>query len=222
MAAPQLMGITGDDDDFHCRNCLTKTFHVANDDVVRCPHPSCGRPVGFLPLTSLAQEQIVATVSVFGTPQGLRPDNDFFNRECIDKIREQPEVMNNLIAFTSEEAKMILYHICVLEDQVMDPVALGGVPGYMTAEAHNSLQAGFSLNDFVCGLLTEMQTPKLITTPLELEEDLGTLFSKLLHRYTLAYHQDKLARWGIDLSDEDAVLSAALENYKPISELKEN
>jgi hypothetical protein len=63
----------------------------------------------------------------------------------------------------------------------MDPVALGGVPGHITAGSVQSLQASFDCNPFVCGFLAEMKTgSKLMTTPYELEEDLNALLSRLL------------------------------------------
>lgn len=62
-------------------------------------------------------------------------NNDFFNEECIDKIRQQLEVINSLVAFTSEEAEAILYRFySVLEDQIMKPVARGGVPGHIMTD----------------------------------------------------------------------------------------
>jgi hypothetical protein len=227
--APQLMGVTGDScascksitvplydlschesDDFHCRDCLTKTFHAVNDQIVRCPHPSCRRSVGFQPPTPLAQT--------------FHLDNDFYDQEHIDKICEQPEVMNNLIAFTGEEAEVILQHIYTLfEDQLMDPVALGGVAAHMTTGAENSLQASFASNPFVCGFLAQMKVAsKLMTTPYELDEDLSILLSKLLYEYAQWNYGNELTRHGVDLKHEDAVLAAALENYKPFNEIKGN
>ncbi|KAI4673092.1 uncharacterized protein J4E78_001598 [Alternaria triticimaculans] len=227
--APQLMGITGDNcascqsttvplydlpchesDDFHCRDCLTKTFHAVNDQFVRCPHPSCRRIVGFEQPIPLARD--------------LRLDNEFYDQERIDKIREQPEVMNNLIAFVGEEAEVILQHVYTMfEDQLLNPVALGGVAGHYTAGVANSLVASFACNPFVCGLLAQIKdTFKLMTTPYELEEDLNTLLDRLLHEYAQLNYGNELTRHGIDLEHEGAVLAAALNNYKPFNELKEN
>jgi hypothetical protein len=92
--APQLMGVTGDScascgsisvplydlpchesDDFHWRDCLTKTFYNVSDEVVRCPHSSCRQLAGFKPLDLLEY--------------GLHLNNDFYDEERIDKIREQ-------------------------------------------------------------------------------------------------------------------------------------
>jgi hypothetical protein len=226
---PQLMGVTGDDcascqsttiplydlschtsDEFHCRDCLTKPFYESKDDVVRCPHPTCGKPCGFLPLGPLARD--------------LRLDNDFYDTQRIEKIRQQPEVMNNLIAFTANDAETVLHHVYSLfEDQILDPVAFGGVPGYMTADVRNSLEASFASNPFVCGFLSEMkEAPKQMTTPYELDEDLSTLLSKLLLQYARVSYNNDLIRLGINMNDDEAVLAAALENYKPIHVIKEN
>jgi hypothetical protein len=109
--APQLMEVTGDNcascgslsvplydlschesDEFHCRDCLTKSFYSDADEVVRCPHPTCRQPAGFQPLDL--------------REYGLHLNNDFYDEQRIDKIREQPEVMNNLIAFTRDEAEV--------------------------------------------------------------------------------------------------------------------
>jgi hypothetical protein len=226
---PQLMGVTGDDcasckstsvplyalschesDDFHCRDCLTKEFYGAFDEVVRCPHPPCGKPCGFKSLAPLAQS--------------LHLDNDFYDSERIDQIRQQPEVMNSLIAFTADEAEIVLHHVHGLfEDQIINPVVLGGIPGYITADVQNSLEAGFALNPFVCGFLSEMKaTRKMMTTPHELDEDLSSLLSNILLQYAQVYYGNDMARLGIDMKDSKAVLAAAMENYKPINEIKDN
>lgn len=195
-------------DDHHCRDCLTKTWFAASDEVVRCPHPTCGQVCGFIPLNSLAEI--------------LHLSNHFYDIERIDRIREQPEVMNNLIAFTREEAEDILQHVYGLfEDQVLDPVALGGIPGHITERAPNSLHANFYFNPFYNGLLAEMNAaPKHMTTPLELEEDLGRVLSHLLYTYAKCNYGNELGMWGVDMEHEEAVLDAALENHKPIKDLK--
>ena len=63
---------------------------------------------------------------------------------------------------------------------------------------------------------------KLMTTPYELEEDLNALLSRLLFQYTQWSYGNELSRYGVDLNNEEAVLEVALENYKPINELKDN
>jgi hypothetical protein len=224
--SPQLMGVTGDScapcgslhvplynlpchesDDIHCRDCLTKTFYKDRDDFVRCPHPSCGRPAGFKPLDLLEH--------------GLHLNNDFYDEQCIDKIREQPEVMNNLIAFTREEAEVTLQHIySLVEDQSMDPIALGGIPGWITAGAQNSLQASFDSNLFVGGFLSDMkEARKQMTTPYELDEDLTAVLNNILLQHARRYHGDELAMRVIDMEDGEAVLAASLDD---INEIKEN
>jgi hypothetical protein len=227
--APQLMGVTGDccascksttiplyalscheSDDFHCRDCLTRDFNAANDQIVRCPRPSCRRSVGFKPLDPLAQD--------------LHLSNEFYDHERIDRIRQQPEVMNNLIAFTGGEAEAVLHHVYTMfEDQLMDPVALGGVPGHITASSVQSLQASFDYNPFVCGFLAEMNTDsKLMTTPYDLDEDLDALLSRLLLQYAQLNYGIELSRHGVDMDNEETVLRVALQNYRPINELKGN
>ncbi|KAF1846200.1 uncharacterized protein K460DRAFT_286750 [Cucurbitaria berberidis CBS 394.84] len=196
-------------DDLHCRDCLTKKWYTSNDEIVRCPHRACGQICGFMPLRPLSEV--------------LHLDNRFYDTERIDRIRQQPEVMNNLIAFTREEAEVALQQVySFFEDQILDPVALGGVPGHVTEGAQNSLLANFSFNPFFTGLLEELKAaPKLMTTPLELEEDLNQLLSRLLYTYATQYHGDELARQGVDLEHEEAVLGVALQNYKPIKDIKE-
>lgn len=73
--------------------------------------------------------------------------------------------MNNLIAFTREEAEITLQHIYNLfEDQILDPVALGGVSGRITEGAERTLQASFDFNPFFTGLMEEMKmAPKFLT-----------------------------------------------------------
>jgi hypothetical protein len=227
--APQLMGVTGDNcascgslsvplydlschesDEFPCRDCLTKSFYSDADEVVRCPHPTCRQPAGFQPPDLLEY--------------GLHLNNEFYDEQRIDKIREQPEVMNNLIAFTRDEAEVTLQHIYgLVEDQLLDPAVLGGAPGHITTGAQNSLQAGFDFNIFVGGFLAEMKAaPKQMTTPDEFDEDLSALLNKLLHQYIQIYHGDELITRGVDIADEETVLRAALETYLSINEIKEN
>ncbi|EOA86602.1 hypothetical protein ACJQWK_08939 [Exserohilum turcicum] len=226
---PQLMGVTGDEcascnattvplydlschtsDDFHCRNCLTYTFYQASDDIVRCPHSPCGLPAGFPELAPLTKD--------------FHLDNYFYDQERIDKIREQPEVMDNLICFTSQEVIAIFYHVySMFEDQILDPVAFGGVPGYFIKDTDETLRASFDLNPFVCGFLIEMGgSLKLVSTPKELEEGMLSLLNRLLHDYASMHYGTELSRWGVDLTSEEDVLKTALENYKPLGDIKEN
>jgi hypothetical protein len=132
--------------------------------------------------------------------------------------------MNNLIAFTRGEAEVTLQHIYnMVENQLMDPVVLGGVPGHITAGAQNSLQAGFNFNPFIGGLLDQMKAaPKQMTTPYELDEALNALLNELLHQDAQIRYGNALAFWGVDAANEEAVLHAALENYRPTNEIKEN
>jgi hypothetical protein len=227
-ADPQLIGVTGDDcascgsnqvplydlpchisDDFHCRNCLTQTWYKSDDDIARCPVAACGKDCGFMPLQPISQ--------------AIHLDRNFYEAERIDKLRQQPEIMNSEIGFTSEEAMVILEHVySEFEDQILDPLALGGVPGHITQVADQSFQVNLAFNPFARGLLGEMTAArKLTTTPYELEEDLRALLSHLLHEYAQQNYVSELARWGVDLEHEEAVLDAALANYKPLKDFKD-
>lgn len=155
--------------------------------------------------------------------KGLHLSHNFYDIERVDVIRKQHEVMNNLIGFTSEEAEATLQHVYSLfEDQVLDPVALGGVPGHITQYAQNSLQTNCGFNPFYTRLLYELTaTVKIMMTPKELEEDLETVLAEQLYVYACQYHGNELIRWDIDLSHQDAVLISALANYKSMTDIKE-
>lgn len=198
-----------DSDDFHCRDCLTKKWYYATDEIVRCPHSHCGRDCGFMLLAP------------FG--QSLHLSHNFFDIERVDKIRQQPEIMNNLIGFTNEEAGVVLQHVYSLfEDQILDPSALGGMSGDVTQYAENSLQSNLNSNPFFAALISEVKAaPKMMTTPLELEEDLNNVLTRQIYRYAIEHYGSELARWGIDLTHQNTVLEAALANHKPIKDLND-
>ncbi|KAI8932445.1 hypothetical protein NX059_010631 [Plenodomus lindquistii] len=208
--APQYELACHDSEELYCRNCLTRTWHGTDDELVRCPHLRCREVCGFMPLHPLGQT--------------LHLDNHFYDIERIDKIRNQPEVMNNLIGFTRDEAAITLQHVySMFEDQIMDPISLGGIPGYITAGAVGSFDANVSFNPFYMNLLNEMSTvPKMIATPLELEEDLNVMLMRLLYSNAIQLYQSALAMRGIALDDEKAVVDAAIDNYNPVRELKDN
>ncbi|KAH9862871.1 hypothetical protein J1614_010964 [Plenodomus biglobosus] len=194
----------------YCRNCLTKTWYASNDEMFRCPHLPCHKVCGFQPLRPLCQT--------------LHLDRSFYEIECIEDIRNQPEVMNNLIGFTRDEAIITLQQIYgMFEDQIMDPVALGGVPGHITADARDSFAANVSLNPFYKSLLNELTSvPKMMTTPLELEEDLGVALTRLLYVYARRHHETESAMWGVSLADQEAVVEAAVAKHSFFRDLKDN
>ncbi|KAF2848476.1 hypothetical protein T440DRAFT_536260 [Plenodomus tracheiphilus IPT5] len=207
---PQYQLSCHDSNFLYCRNCLTKTWFTAKDELVRCPHLRCREVCGFMPLHPLGQT--------------LHLDNNFHDAECIEKIRNQPEVMNNLLGFTRDEAVATLQHVySMFEDQIMDPIALGGIPGYITQSARDSFDANASSNPFYKKLLKELvSVPKMTTTPLELEEDLNVVLTHLLYTYTMRQFYSELAVWSIPLTDEQAIVEAACANYSAVQELKKN
>lgn len=177
--------------------------------MAHCPSEACARDCGFMPLQPISQ--------------AIHLDRNFYEIERIDRIRQQPEVMNNMIGFTSEEAQVILEHVySEIEDQVLDPVALGGIPGYISKYANQSLRDGLAINPFAIGLLQELTAvPKFTMTPYELEEDLKSTLSHLLYKYAHQYYASELAKWGVDMGHEAEVLDTALTNYKPIQDFKD-
>ncbi|KAH9860942.1 hypothetical protein IAQ61_010678 [Plenodomus lingam] len=193
--------------DLFCSNCLRKTCFAAQDELVRCPSSCCR---GFMTLSPFAQALHLNTRS--------------YDIECVGKVRNQSEVMNNLIGFTRDEAMAALQHVySIFEDQILDPVAFGGAPGYITAGAQDSFGANVSLNPFYNNLLKELTSiPKMMTTPLELEEDLNIVLTRLLHSHTMRYYEAVLAMSGVDMTDEEAIVEAAIAKYSQVRDIKDN
>lgn len=95
--------------DLYCRDCLTKKWFEASDEVIRCP--DCGDDCEFAPLAPI---------------DDLRVDRDVI--EVLDEIREEPEIMNSLIGFTDREAAFTLdiaYDMAA--DQVLHVADLDGL-----------------------------------------------------------------------------------------------
>lgn len=162
------------------------------------------------------------TLSPFA--QALHLNTRSYDIECVGKVRNQSEVMNNLIGFTRDEAMAALQHVySIFEDQILDPVAFGGAPGYITAGAQDSFGANVSLNPFYNNLLKELTSiPKMMTTPLELEEDLNIVLTRLLHSHTMRYYEAVLAMSGVDMTDEEAIVEAAIAKYSQVRDIKDN
>ena len=223
---PVLLGLTGDacatckstdvplydlschdSDDFHCRDCLTKTWYNANDEVIRCP--ACGNDCDFMPLK---------------TVEDFRISRNFHDVEAIDKIRTQPEIMNNLIGFTARESIVFLQHVySLVEDQILNPVELGGLPSNLTQNVENSAGESFARNPFYCGLIVEVTAvPKMMTAPLQLEEDLLKLLDGLILNYMKLKHGDQLAASGIDLNNDEFVLHLATTSDQYVKDVRDN
>lgn len=62
--------------------------------------------------------------------------------------------------------------------------------------------------------------PKLMSSPYEFEEDLNKVLSRLLYAYANQCYGNELSRWGVDMNHEEAVLDAALENYRPVKDIQ--
>ncbi|USP76323.1 uncharacterized protein yc1106_03597 [Curvularia clavata] len=189
---------------FHCRNCLTGRFCEASDDIIRCPGV-CGCTVGWKALLPLEQ--------------GAHFNYD---QEAIEAIRQQPEVMNNLIAYTAEEAQTIFNHVYTMfEDQILDPVALGGIPHHFLEHDDNSLQTGFSCNPFVVCFLDEVtKMPKTMTTPHDLDEDMATLLKNMLSTNLHMKIVDRMFS-SDEMMNEDIAVKTAFDAIK-LGEIKEN
>ncbi|KAH8723833.1 hypothetical protein GQ44DRAFT_619421 [Phaeosphaeriaceae sp. PMI808] len=209
LCAPILLGVTGDScatcratripiydlschelDGFYCRDCLTKSWYNAPDEVVCCP--SCGQDCGFASLQPA---------------EAFHISRDFYNDKAFDKIREQPEIMNNQIGFTLYEAAVFLQHAYSLaEDQILDPLELGGLPGHLTAQAENSAELSLE-NNFVYKAIIDEVTlaPKMMTTPLELEEDVLQVLHRTLLDFAKIKYMNELLAGGIDLNNSEWV-----------------
>jgi hypothetical protein len=217
---PVLLGVTGDtcgacsqttvplydlpchdSDDFYCRNCLTTSWCFSTDEVVRCP--ACHKDCGFGALPPVEGFNAIA--------------RDFIDKEALNKIRQQPEVQNNLIAFTSTEGLVFLqstyeYYL----DQLLDPVELGGLPAYMTDSAQQSLAA----NPFYSALIAEITM--LVATPAELEEDFLGVLNTITVSFTKFKYGVVMEAADVNLADNEAVLWQATHTYQDINNIREN
>ncbi|KAH5733206.1 hypothetical protein HBI20_033240 [Parastagonospora nodorum] len=220
---PVLVGVTGDacgtcsstniplydlschkSDDFYCRDCLTKMWNMVDDEIVRCP--SCSNSCHFLPL-QLIQD--------FG---GI--NHEFLEFQAFDKIREQPEVMNNLIAFTAAEAVTFLdVTYGYFDDQILNTVELGGLPSYLSAGTHEI----FTANPYYMALKEELTSvSKMMATPLELEDDLMLVLNNTIVRDTRFKYADHLDMHDIDLQNDAAILWEATNTFEDLNTIREN
>lgn len=217
---PVLLGLTGDacgsckstdvplydlscheSDDFYCRDCLTKTWYNAKDEVVRCP--SCGEDCGFMPLAPIEQFRGIS--------------RDFSDTEGLEKLRQQPEIMNNLIGFTNREAAVLLQHVYgLVEDQILDPMELGGWPSALQ-QGDNTARMSFATNPFYNNLVRELAAaPKIMTSPLQLEEDL----MNSLNADVIAYASSQYPGQIMEGRDEDVLVHVLNDPY--LKDVREN
>ncbi|OAL04550.1 hypothetical protein IQ06DRAFT_343958 [Phaeosphaeriaceae sp. SRC1lsM3a] len=224
---PVLLGVTGDScgtcssttiplydlschnsDDFYCRDCLSKSWYTASDEVIRCP--SCGEDCGFMPLNP---------IEAFG---GI--SRNFIEYEAVDKIREQEEVQNNLIAFTEKEAIAFLVHTYnYYLDQILDPEELGSLSSFMIDYSKNTLQESLANNAFYCALVAEvMTTPKVVSIPAQLELYLLGVINTVTVNLTKGRYSNEIIDDNVDINDNDAVLWEATHTYKDINNIYDN
>jgi hypothetical protein len=224
---PVLYGVTGDacgtcsattvplydllcheSDDFHCRDCLTKIWYLTQDEVVRCP--SCGQDSTFKPLQPIAEFEGI--------------NRNFVDYEAFDKIRRQPEVMNNLIAFTASEAIVFLQHVYTLHaDQLLDSAELGTIPSCRTFQLANTLDEDLLNNPFYCTLAAEIsEAPKAMTTPTKLKDIMSGVLNSAVVQYTMLKHSNQLFEAGVDMDDDVAVLKHSTQNFEDVNSIKDN
>ncbi|KAH5338242.1 hypothetical protein HBI67_123870 [Parastagonospora nodorum] len=220
---PVLVGVTGDacgtcsstniplydlschkSDDFYCRDCLTKMWNMVDDEIVRCP--SCSNSCHFQPL------QLIQDF------EGI--NHEFLEFQAFDKIREQPEVMNNLIAFTAAEAVTFLdVTYGYFDDQILNTVELGGLPFYLSDGTHEI----FTANPYYMALKEELTSvPKMMATPLELEDDLMLVLNNTIVRDTRFKYADYLEMRDIDLQNDAAILWEATNTFEDLNTIREN
>jgi hypothetical protein len=225
---PVLHGVTGDacgtcssttvplydlschnSDDFYCRDCLTKTWYRAKDEVVRCP--ACRNDCDFMPLQPIEQFKGIS-----------RNFNDY---EAFDRIREQPEVMNNLIAFTALEAIVFLQHVyTIYADQLLDHSELGALPtSYVLQHSANTLDSDLSNNVFYIVFAAKVGAAlKSMTTPAQLEEALLNLLESATINFAKCKYGHLMYASGVDLRDDAAVLYQANHSFPDVNDIKEN
>lgn len=224
---PILLGVTGDScgtcsattiplydlschnaDDFYCRDCLSKKWYAAKEEVIRCP--ACGDDCGFMPLAPIEDFRGIS--------------RNFVEYEAFDKIRDQEEVQNNLIAFTEQEAIQFLVHTySYYLDQILDPEELGGFPSFMIDDSENTLHESLANNVFYCALVAEvMTTPRVITKPSELEEYLLGVINTVTVNFTKGRYSKEMIEDDVVIDDNDAVLWEATHTFKDMTRIYEN
>jgi hypothetical protein len=197
-----------DSDDFYCRDCLTKAWYLAKDDVIRCP--SCGEDCDFMPLQPIEQFKGIS--------------RNFVDHEAFDKIRQQPEIMNNLIAFTASEAIVFLNHVYTFyADQLLDPVELGALPTCMAQQSGNTLGDDLSKSPFYCAFAAEVSVaPKSMNAPAQLEELLLNVLNSVTTNFTKFKYDAQMYACGVDLSDDADVPWQATQSFQDVNNIKEH
>lgn len=219
---PALLGLTGDacgsckstevplydlschdSDDFYCRDCLTKTWYNAQDEVVHCP--SCSKDCDFMPVKDIEEFRGIS--------------RNFHQDEAFDKIRQQPKIMNNLIGFTAREAAVFLQHAYShVEDQILDPVELGGLPSSYIQSTVNTAIESFATNPFFGHLVQQVTAvPKMMTAPLQLEEDLLKELNHIIIDLAKQRFGNQIADW-----NDEAVLEQVLVGDEQAKSVREN
>jgi hypothetical protein len=153
-----------------------------------------------------------------------RHNRNFVDYEAFDKIRRQPEVMNNLIAFTASEAIVFLQHVYTLHaDQLLDSAELGAIPSYRPFQLANTLDEDLLNNPFYCALAAEIsEAPKAMTTPTKLENIMSGVLNSAVVQYTMLKHSNQLFEAGVDMDDDVAVLKHSLQNFEDVNSIKDN
>jgi hypothetical protein len=197
-----------DSDDFYCRDCLTKAWYLAQDEVVCCP--SCGEDCDFMPLQPIAQFKGIS--------------RNFVDAEAFDKIRQQPEVMNNLIAFSAAEAIVFLQNVYTLyADQLLDPAKLGAIPTYRPFQLANTLDEDLANNPFYCAFAAELTAaPKSMTSPVQLEDIMFKVLNSAVVSFAKLKYNDQLYSAGVDLHHDAAVLEHTTQSFDDINDIKDN
>jgi hypothetical protein len=194
-----------DSDDFHCRDCLTKTWHTATDQVIRCP--VCGDDAGFKRLQNILQFKGISRY--------------FLDYVGLDMIRQQPEIQNNLIGFTDSEAAIFLRHTYEYYlDQLMYPDELGGVPSELTEDASDPAAESLKRNPFFCAFVREvLAVPKMMIAPSQLVKHFLDILDGVTATFTRQEHGAQMRANGVDLQSDHAVLLQAKHIYGEISSI---
>ncbi|KAF1916526.1 hypothetical protein BDU57DRAFT_516695 [Ampelomyces quisqualis] len=224
---PVLLGVTGDacgtcsstivplydlpchdSDEFHCRDCLTKTWYTASDEVIRCP--VCDDDCGFMRLQNIIEFKGISRY--------------FVDYEGFDMIRQQSEIQNNLIGFTDSEAAIFLRHTYEYYlDQLMYPDELGGVPSELTENAADPTVESLKRNPFFCTFVQEvLAVPKMMIAPSQLEKHFLEMLDSVTANFTRQKHGAQMRANGVDLRSDDAVLLQAKHIYSEINGIMDN
>ncbi|KAF2247503.1 hypothetical protein BU26DRAFT_566476 [Trematosphaeria pertusa] len=201
-------------DEFQCCNCLTKAWFNSAGDAVPCPWKFCRRDAGF------AQLPNIHTINV--------------DQELVEKtelLRLDKKTAENLIGIDAGDARVFLTQVYnFFEDHVLDPTALGGLPGQVTEALENSAIASLASNPFFQGLYNhfpwdDMSPRKYMLTPMELERDLLKILEQRLRNHVMENYGVALSSIGMCLDTEDGLKAAtemAKEQFVPVTTIYEN